>query len=127
MKEKSAVTALLKATPAKRGKYGAKPVTIDGIWFASTAEGKRYRILKLLESQGHISGLKLQEKFELLPAVTVRGKRIRAVHYIADFSYVESGIRVVEDVKGVETAVFRLKRNLFQRTFPLLEFRVFKV
>ena len=126
MKKKSAVTSLLKAKPSK-SKYGAKPVTIDGIWFASTSEGKRYRILKLLESQGHISELKLQEKFELLPPVSIRGKRIRAVNYIADFSYVENGVKVVEDVKGVETAVFRLKRNLFLRMFPTLEFRVFKV
>jgi hypothetical protein len=32
--------------------------------------------------------------------------------YRADFVYVESGARVVEDVKGFRTVVYKLKRRL---------------
>ena len=32
--------------------------------------------------------------------------------YIADFTYIENGVLVVEDVKGVQTPDFRMKRRL---------------
>jgi len=39
---------------------------------------------------------------------------LRAIAYEADFKYVDaSGCVIVEDVKGIETPVFRLKRNMF--------------
>ena len=46
-------------------KYKAKPLTVDGIRFASQREGSRYRELKLLEKAGQITGLELQPVFEL--------------------------------------------------------------
>lgn len=100
---------------AGRQKYKAKPVTIDGIRFASGAEGARYRTLKLLEHAGEITGLELQPVFVLAPGVLVTGEKRKrpALRYFADFRYRDSAGRVVvEDSKGKETPVFRLKLHL---------------
>ena len=96
-------------------KYKAKPVTIDGHRFDSQAEGARYRTLKLLERAGEITGLELQPVFELAPGVLVPGEKRKrpALRYVADFAYTDAdGQRVVLDVKGVETPVFRIKLHL---------------
>ena len=99
----------------KAPKYKAKPVTIDGIRFASGAEGTRYRALKLLERAGEITGLELQPVFVLAPGVLVPGEKRKrpALRYFADFRYRDSAGRVVvEDSKGKQTDVFRLKMHL---------------
>lgn len=85
-------------------------MTIDGIRFASQREGSRYRALKLLERAGEITGLELQPVFVLAPGE----KRKRpALRYVADFAYTDAdGRRVILDVKGVQTPVFRLKMHL---------------
>jgi hypothetical protein len=96
-------------------KYGAKPVMIDGIRFASQAEGRRYGVLKLLERTGEITNLELQTVVILAEGVKVPGelRKRPAIRYIADFSYTDKyGHRVIEDCKGVETPVFRIKRHL---------------
>jgi hypothetical protein len=96
-------------------KYKAKPVTIDGIRFASQAEGRRYGVLKLLERAGQITDLELQPVFVLAAGVKVPGelRKRPALRYVADFAYTDRyGLRVVEDCKGVETPVFRIKRHL---------------
>lgn len=82
-------------------KYHASPTTVDGIVFHSAKEAKRYGELKLLQRAGKISELKLQPKFKLVIEET----------YIADFSYVENGAKVIEDVKGFLTATYRRKRK----------------
>lgn len=91
-------------------KYGAQPTSIDGIRFASKAEARRYAQLKLLERAGEIENLELQPPFKL----HVNGKLVCT--YIADFQYWDKGKAksIVEDVKGMETAVFKLKRKLFE-------------
>ena len=91
-------------------KYGAVPTEIDGIRFASKAEAKRYADLRLLERAGEIENLELQPRFPL----HVNGKLVCT--YVADFQYWDKAKSksIVEDVKGVETPVFKLKRKLFQ-------------
>ena len=116
----------------RRAKYNAKPVEFDGIRFDSTAEYNRYRELVLLERNGDIWGLTVHPRFELRPAATYNGVRWRAVTYVGDFEYYEDAgneppVHVVEDVKGVETAVFRLKRRLFADAYPDIKFVVVKV
>lgn len=99
----------------KAPKYKAKPVTIDGIRFASQREGSRYRDLKLLERAGEITGLELQPVFVLAPGVLVPGEKRKrpALRYVADFAYTDAdGRRVILDVKGVQTPAFRLKMHL---------------
>jgi hypothetical protein len=106
-----------KAPAAKKAsKYGAKKTVVDGIEFASKAEARFYGHLKLLERQGLISGLELQPRFELVPAVKLDGKTKRALVYVADFRYrcEATGATVIADVKGVATQAYKIKRHLMK-------------
>ena len=88
-------------------KYGSRKTIVDGIAFDSAKEAKRYIVLRSLERIGEIEGLELQPRFTLIPAQrepstftrTGREKpgRVieRAVEYVADFSYLRDGERVV--------------------------------
>lgn len=123
-----------------RSKYGARKTVVDGITFASKKESDRYRELKLLEKAGKICNLRLQVPFELIPAQyeetgevytkgknkgkPKRGKCIeKAVVYYADFVYQNmGGDRIVEDVKGMRTPVYIIKRKLFRWRYPEYEF-----
>lgn len=100
----------------KRHKFSAVTTVVDGILFASRAEARRYGQLKVLERAGAIKNLKLQPAFNL----SVNG--IHICRYVGDFVYerprggdwnkAKEWERVVEDVKGVRTAVFKIKRQL---------------
>lgn len=106
-------------------KYGAKKVTYDDITFDSQAEYRRYLWLKDEEAQGNIHGLAVHISYELEPVVMLGKKKLRAITHEVDFVYFdESGARVAEDVKGVATALWKLKYNLFQRRYPQIEYRV---
>lgn len=100
-------------------KYGNRKTVADGIKFDSRAEAERYKELKLMEKGGKIKDLVLQPEFLLQDKFKYRGKTERAVRYIADFKYfdAEKGVYVVEDVKGMETEVFRIKRKLFLKKY----------
>jgi len=97
-------------------KYHSKKVTINGIKFDSKREASRYLELMQLSKAGEITGLTLQVPFVLAPAVRFASERRKkpAMVYRADFVYsdVRLGAVVVEDVKGVETPEFRIKRHL---------------
>ena len=95
-----------------RSKYHAKRTSVDGITFDSKREADRYLVLKSMEEDGAIEDLRRQVRYELVPAFDVDGKHYRPVSYVADFVYVEDGKEVIEDVKGVVTDVYRLKRKL---------------
>lgn len=99
----------------RRGKYNASKVTLDGHRFDSRREARRYEELKQMEAAGKIAQLELQPRFELQPAFRYRGEAVRKIEYVADFRYLdyERGGLVVEDVKGMKTDVYRLKRKLF--------------
>lgn len=92
----------------RRSKYGNRKATEDGYTFDSQAEWRRYQQLKLMQFAGVIHGLAVHPSWPLL----VNGVRIG--RYVADFSYCEHGGigPVVEDVKGVRTAAYLLKKRL---------------
>lgn len=99
-------------------KFNAVRTTIDGITFASKAEGHRYAQLKMLQRVGEIEALELQPKFPL----TVAG--VKVAIYIADFRYrvvkgLGQSLTVVEDVKGVRTPVYQLKKKLVQALYGI--------
>lgn len=118
----------------KRRKYGNKKITRDGITYDSMKEYRRSRELSLLEKAGSITDLKRQVEFELIPAqfeeiptgeIYKRGekkgqpkmKRVcveQSVKYLADFSYIKNGQKVVEDVKSkaTKTEAYVIKRKL---------------
>lgn len=101
-----------------RNKYNAKKTVVDGIRFDSKAEARRYQELKLLERAGEIKGLVLQPKYLLQEAFQKNGKRYRAIYYIADFEYLDVSGIIIEDVKGKKTAVYKLKKKMFERRYP---------
>lgn len=94
----------------KESKYHNKRVTVDGITFQSVKEASRWQELKLMERAGEITLLARQVKIELVP----KTKLYRAVSYIADFVYFDkrTGKTVYEDVKGMKTDVYKLKKKL---------------
>jgi hypothetical protein len=102
-------------------KYNARATVLDGQRFASAAEARRYGELYLLQRAGAISHLQLQPRF---PCV-INGLRICI--YVADFSYCDPrrpgssgqvGCTVVEDVKGVATPLYKLKKRLVEALYP---------
>jgi Protein of unknown function (DUF1064) len=98
----------------KPSKYRNCKVVIDGVTFDSKKEGSRYRHLKQLEHAERISELVLQPEFCLAPAVIINGKKKRSLCYRADFQYRENGKTIVEDVKGMLTEVYKIKRHLMK-------------
>jgi hypothetical protein len=96
-------------------KYRAKKIIIDGIEFHSIAEGKRYKELKLIERAGEIKDLILQPRFLLQEGFKDinTGKKERKIEYVADFMYTKNGVKIVEDVKGMKTVDYKIKRKLF--------------
>lgn len=105
-------------------KYRAKKTTVDGITFDSKAESRRYTDLRLLEKAGIISDLELQPLFRLQDGFTDgKGTRHRSIDYVADFRYIEDGRTVVEDVKGMRTPVYKLKKKLLLKQHPHMDFR----
>jgi hypothetical protein len=86
---------------------------VDGIEFDSKREAQRYQQLKLMVRAGVICKLDRQVKYELVPAQYIDGKCVeRAVTYTSDFEYDENGKHIVDDVKGMRTDVYKIKRKL---------------
>lgn len=103
----------------RKGKYNAGGEHVDGHWFASGAEAERFLQLKDLVAKETIDNLELQKTYDL----TVNNVMI--CRYRADFSYDVLDERgrplrhVIEDVKGMETDEFKLKRKLFDALMPV--------
>ena len=94
--------------------------------FDSAKEAQRYRELTLLERAGEISNLELQPRFLLQESFKKNGKTYRKIEYVADFRYAENGKTIVEDVKGLQTDVFKIKHKLFEKKYPELELKIIK-
>ncbi len=94
----------------RRSKYGAVRTTVDGIVFASKSEARRYGELKLLLKAGEIEDLELQPRFPLIVHFWDEHERIG--EYRGDFAYYDRvGERIVEDVKGFKTPLYRWKKK----------------
>lgn len=107
----------------EKSKYNAVKTEVDGIKFDSAKESKRYANLKLLERAGVIENLKLQPRFLLQEGFTYNGHKERKIEYVADFQYERNGQTIVEDVKGMKTEVYKLKRKLFLYKYRDIVFR----
>lgn len=95
-------------TNYSKSKYRNQKTVVDGIVFDSKKEAMRYQHLKAFERAGLINDLRLQVPYVLIE----KSSHGRAIKYVADFVYYEDGNLVVEDVKGVKTDVYRLKKRL---------------
>ena len=101
-------------------KYGNRKTTWNGVEYDSAKEARRAAELRLMQRAGIISDLREQVKFELIPAQRRDGKTERPVNYIADFVYTENGETVVEDVKGMRTKEYIIKRKLMLWEFGIV-------
>lgn len=91
-------------------KYRAKPTIYNGVRYDSKAEAARAAQLDMLVRSGDVESWERQPKFLL-------GEP--GVKYVADFMVAYSnGQRIVEDVKGYETALFKLKKALWKQCGP---------
>lgn len=125
--------------PAKRSKFGAKSVEVDGLRFDSKREAARYAVLKVRMQAGDIRRLKCQPRYALCPLIIEHGdvrdintgsnspRRLPVSEYVADFEYEESdrgygGITwrlVIEDAKGVRTDIYKLKKRWFETQYGM--------
>lgn len=112
--------------PKKRQKYGAVPHTVlpdlrvlpstecaavpGGIRFASKREAERFVALCQEQESGAISDLLLQPAFPL-HALSPAGVKVQVGRYIADFSYLRNNGRVIEDAKGMKTAIYQRSKK----------------
>jgi hypothetical protein len=107
-------------TYSKPGKYKAQPVELDGFKFDSKREAYRYSQLKLLQQAGKISNLNMQLRYPLKcgdKVLLIKSQGFpsgRRATYIADFVYEENGETIIEDVKGMATPVYKLKKAIME-------------
>lgn len=104
----------------KKQKFNAKETDVDGIRFDSAIEARYYVQLKWLQRAGEIKKFERQPRFVLQEAGTTSyGVKYSKIEYVADFKVIgKDGTVEIIDVKGVETAVFRLKKKLFMARYP---------
>jgi hypothetical protein len=66
-----------------------------------------------MEKAGEIHCLELQPRYPLI----VNGEKVGT--YVADFRYFEGDTLRVEDVKGILTPVYRLKKKLVKALYQI--------
>lgn len=109
-------------------KYKNKKCVYNGIKFDSQKERDRYIYLKEAEDKGLINDLRLQVKYELIPAVRedyvehlktkdkIKQRTLQlAITYTCDFQYIKDDEFVVEDVKSnpkMLTKEYQLKKKM---------------
>lgn len=105
--------------------------------FDSAKEWRRNQELEIMQRAGEISELNRQVPFVLMSSYTIADettrqgfRTVREIRYIADFTYrLKDGTRIIEDVKGMQTEVFKIKRKLLERKIALGviegEFRIY--
>lgn len=89
-------------------KYGAIKSSCGAHMHPSKQEAKRCAELQLLQQAGEIDSLEFQPSFELF----VNGMKVCS--YRGDWRYNEKGASVVEDLKGMRTPLFKLKKKLMK-------------
>lgn len=112
----------------RKNKYSNHKCVINNIVFDSKKEARRYEELRLLEKANIINQLKLQPRYILQESFKYKGKTERAITYIADFEYIdlERNKKVIEDVKGMKTDVYKIKRKLLLKQISNDEYIEFK-
>jgi hypothetical protein len=128
--QKQVLDKLAGAQKPKKSKYGNRKAVRDGIKFDSEREAARFSELKVLQAMGKIRNLRLQANFTLVEGyTTIEGERTKPMVYKADFTYERATapdqngtvywLREVEDVKGMRTKEYRLKKKLMQEKYNI--------
>lgn len=93
----------------KRSKYNNVKVELDGHVFDSIKECNVYIQLRMLLRANEITDLRLQVPYELNEGGS------HSLKYIADFEYIENGIKKTVDAKGFKTVSYKKKKRLMQK------------
>jgi hypothetical protein len=109
----------------RRSKYNAKKEhCAHAHKHDSKREAARCNELHVLWAAGVIADLVIQPQFWfVINGSQVKHDNGRRCGYRPDFSYTEGGQDCVEDVKGMVTADFTLRKAIFKALFPTIEFR----
>lgn len=100
----------LRGKPKDRSKYNAEKTTVDGITFDSKKEAARYVELKFMQAAGEIRYFLCQVPFHL-PG---------GIRYFCDFAVCQfDGTMQYEDVKGMQTDVFKMKKKQVESLYPV--------
>jgi hypothetical protein len=107
-------------------KYGNRKVEFQGIKFDSLFEKRRFKELILLEQVDLVRDIETQKEFILQDKFRRNGKGYRKISYFADFYYYDKSRMewIIEDTKGFETKVFKLKKKMLLKKYPDITFFV---
>ena len=108
----------------RKNKYNAQGIYLDfdgkKTFFHSKAEGKRFeQLIKLRDKDKSITNLILQPKFDCIV------NNVKICQYRADFEYdtlITNGAignRVIEDVKGQVTDIYKIKKKLVESLYGI--------
>lgn len=106
-------------------KYHAQKTVVGGKTYDSKKEANRAMQLRYMEQAGQIQGLQEQVRFILQEEyVNNEGKKIRPISYLADFTYIQNGQKVIEDTKSpaTRTQVYLLKKKIVMYKYPEYKF-----
>lgn len=101
-------------TSQTNSKYQNRKTELDGVTYDSKKEAQRAAELNLMLKSGEIVTLARQVRFRLT----------KGIEYVADFVYTtKDGEQIIEDVKGMKTDVYKLKKKLMKelRGIDILE------
>jgi len=102
------------------GKYRAVKANCNaGHTHDSKREAMRCNELHILQTAGEITDLMIHPQYWFV----INGRQLkhpngRRVGYKSDFEYIENGMLVTEDVKGVVVRDWPLRRAVFKALFP---------
>jgi len=92
-------------------KFKAVRSESDGFKFASKKEQKRYLELKILRQAGEVLFFQMQAPFHLSAGIK----------YVCDFQvYWANGDITFEDVKGMKTPMYILKKKQVEELYPII-------
>jgi len=108
---------------AGKNKYHAQKVHYAGFVFDSRMEAARYVQLRDMERKKEIRELQVH-----VPFVVWESKlKTKVIKYVPDFVYERNMLTIIEDVKGDETDVFKMKAKMFKDKYPKYEFTLVKL
>lgn len=109
-------------------KYHARKTPCNqGHMHASGKEARRCNDLHLLQRAGEICGLQIEPRFTF----AVNGRQVKMrngqpARYTPDFTYVERGVKVAEDVKSraTQTEAFAVRWAFAKALWPDIDWRL---
>lgn len=102
----------------RRSKYGNRRTEYDGVLYDSKAEAEFARTLDICRKASKESDRVVSWERQVAYVVEIKGKKIFT--YKADFKVrYADGSEKVYDVKGVRTAVYRIKKKAVEAQFGI--------